>query len=88
MKPQDSLSMQQILQPYIALNLLEKNSDGQLVVSTKNGQNLNKTVKTEEQMKQQELIVLKNEKVIKMAMESIKEVVTKPNPSNGGPAGL
>ena len=88
MKPQDSLSMQQILQPYIALNLLEKNSDGQLVVSTKNGQNLPKTVKTEEQVKQQEPIVLKNEKVIKMAMESIKEFVGKPAPSNGGPAGL
>jgi hypothetical protein len=29
--------MQQILQPYIALNLLEKTSDGKLVVSGKNG---------------------------------------------------
>jgi hypothetical protein len=32
--------------------------------------------------------VLKNEKVIKMAMESIQEVVPKTAPSNGGAAGL
>ena len=45
-------------------------------------------MKIEEEAKKQEPIVIKNEKVIKMEMETIKEVVAKVAPTNGGAAGL